>query len=962
MLGEKLVNVLTDQPPFSDQNFKSVLMQAYQKVTSKMRKILDEQRIEEEPRFTVPIIPKAIMNEEWRWQRWEISENYTPPASNTKKSRAELTHRIDQPPDTQWWIERLPLSQLEGYDRYVASWVLGHHVALELLARGAFLPRLVQIGAKRYKMQWIPSEMEPTVKRVIEHLTAVMPPDVIRVQEGNFLHPNEQVRFLLGIWFEAWLRILVPDNVASTAIGQLFFRQATLSTDTFETQHLPEAIELWLRKWHLVHREWIPVFQVLSEDPYFEITMSAKSGREHLVPPIALATFLAEHKNSEAKTVLLQDLAQLTEQFPQLSQVIESRGKEVLLFDNESFVNILLEILPTLRLLGIPILLPKELEQLIKPQVSLKVKSAPKSNKTFTGLDQMLSFDWQVALGDKLIGIEEFRKLVRDSRGIVRFKDQFIYVNEAEIVKLMKALEKSPELSQAELLKTSLSGEYQGAKIELSEEAQELLTKLLTIPELATPDTLQATLREYQKRGWTWLYHNSQFGFGSLLADDMGLGKTIQIITLLLKWQHEKKIDDAPVLIIVPTTLLTNWVKECNKFAPELKTWVYHGQNRKLPQEKVAVVLTSYGLIRSDINKFSSLTWSAVILDEAQNIKTATTAQTKAVKQLKSPVKIALTGTPVENRLSEYFSIFEFINFGYLGSQKQFNEEFAKPIELERNQRVVERFRKITGPFIRRRLKTDKTIITDLPEKISTDEFCQLTKQQTALYQSLVDQTMNILENSEGIERLGLVFKLMTGLKQICNHPAQYLKQSIAKTQDSGKTQLLLDLLQSIYESQQKVLIFTQYTQMGELLVRIIRENLQDEPLFFHGGLLRNKRDALVTQFQEVPQIKTMILSLKAGGTGLNLTAASHVIHFDLWWNPAVEAQATDRAYRIGQLQRVNVHRFITTGTFEEKINDMIQAKKELADLTVTSGEKWIGELSNNELKELFKLDLRSKK
>lgn len=218
---------------------------------------------------------------------------------------------------------------------------------------------------------------------------------------------------------------------------------------------------------------------------------------------------------------------------------------------------------------------------------------------------------------------------------------------------------------------------------------------------------------------------------------------------------------------------------------------------------------------------------------------------------------------------------------------------------------------------------------------------------------------MQTLKNSEGIERLGLVFKLMTGLKQICNHPAQYLKQSLAKTEDSGKTQLLLDLLQSIYESQQKVIIFTQYTQMGELLVKMINETLQDEPLFFHGGLNRKKRDDYVTQFQEVPQVKTMILSLKAGGTGLNLTSASHVIHFDLWWNPAVEAQATDRAYRIGQLQRVQVHRFITTGTFEEKINDMIQSKKELADLTVTSGEKWIGELSNSELKDLFKLDLK---
>lgn len=958
-LGDRLVKALTDQPPFDSQNFKTVLSQVYQKVTSKMTKILSDQRINEQFKLTVPIKPKGFMDAQWRWRDWNMKEDNTAVPLSSKNKKATYAHDLKRPPDGQLWIERLPLSQIGGYDRYVASWVLGHHIALEFIAHGTIIPRLVHVGEHRYRVQWLPAEMEPTVKQIVDTFINLLPVDLISLPDGRLLQPREQVYFLLGIWFESWLRILTPAKYTATELGGVFFKQTSFTAETFETQHTPDAIELWLRKWHLVRREWLPVFQVQASDPYFEVTLSAKSTTEQLKPPIALPTFFAEKKNSQEALAFMQDIAQLTDQFPQLSQVIESKGKEVLLFDNESFVGILLDILPTLRLLGIPILLPKELQQLVKPQVSLKVKSSPKSNQTFAGLDQMLAFDWQVALGDNLVSIEEFRKLVSSSRGIIRFKDKFVYITEDEAAKLLKALEKPPMLSQQELLRTSLAGEYLGASIELSEETQKLIKTLLTIPEIAVPEGLQASLREYQKRGFTWLYHNSKLGFGSLLADDMGLGKTIQIITLLLQWQQEQKLDTVPVLIVVPTTLLTNWAKECTKFAPFLNVWIYHGPNRKLPNKKVDIILTSYGLLRSDSDKFTGVEWTAIIIDEAQNIKTSSAAQSKTVKQLRAKTKIALTGTPVENRLAEYYSIFEFLNPGYFGTQKRFNDEFAKPIELDRNQKVVESFRKMTGPFIRRRVKTDKTIIADLPEKISTDEFCQLTKSQTALYQSLVDQTMHILETSEGIERLGLVFKLMTGLKQICNHPAQYLKQTTAKIDDSGKTQLLIDLLTAIYESQQKVLIFTQYTQMGELLVKLIEEKLQDEPLFFHGGLTREKRDAMVSQFQEIPQVKTMILSLKAGGTGLNLTAASHVIHFDLWWNPAVEQQATDRAYRIGQLQNVQVHRLITTGTFEEKINAMIQAKKELADLTVTSGEKWIGELSNNELKELFKLDLK---
>ncbi len=328
---------------------------------------------------------------------------------------------------------------------------------------------------------------------------------------------------------------------------------------------------------------------------------------------------------------------------------------------------------------------------------------------------------------------------------------------------------------------------------------------------------------------------------------------------------------------------------------------------------------------------------------EIPNIKNTSTAQTKAIKKLKSAQVVAMNRTSVENHLSEYWSIFDFTNKGYLNSLAKFKEEFIKPIELEQSKEHSERFRKVTAPFIMQRLKTDKSIISD-------------TKEQSALYQNMVEMVMKELKNSDGIQRKGLVFQLMNALKQICNHPHQYLKKKEIEAEKSGKTQMLLFLLDNIYENGKKTLIFTQYKEMGDLLVKLIQEKYHSKPLWLHGRVSRKKRNQMLEDFQTKPYIKTMLLSLKVGGTGLNLTQASHVIHYDLWWNPAVENQATDRAYRIGQKNNVMVYRFITQGTFEEKINEMIKSKKELTDLTVNTEEQWIGDLTNDDLQSIFEL------
>jgi SNF2 family DNA or RNA helicase len=495
----------------------------------------------------------------------------------------------------------------------------------------------------------------------------------------------------------------------------------------------------------------------------------------------------------------------------------------------------------------------------------------------------------------------------------------------------------------------------------MTPEVKELIRELTDFREIALPAKIQATLRPYQQRGYSWIYRNSRIGFGSVLADDMGLGKTLQVITTLQKFKEEGYLEKEKALIVAPTGLLTNWQAEVQKFTPTLRMEIYHGTNRdlkKLPEHDV--LITSYGVARSDADLLRKAKWHTMVIDEAQNIKNQETKQTKAIKAIKAGNFIALSGTPVENRLSELWSIMDFSNRGFLGTPKEFNDSFAAPIERLNDFETAEKLKKVTAPFLMRRLKTDKTIISDLPDKIEIDSFASLTREQAGLYEKTLEEAMAAIEDVKKTDqkslfvRQGLVLQMILALKQICNHPTQFLKNGIMNASLSGKMDLLFDKLDSITESNEKVLIFTQFTEMGNLLHQFIRERYREEPLYIHGSCSINQRKEMVENFQNNHADKIFILSLKAAGTGLNLTAASHVIHYDLWWNPAVEAQATDRAYRIGQKSNVMVHRFITKNTFEERINDMIQKKKALAEMTVATGENWIGNLSNKELREIF--------
>ena len=435
----------------------------------------------------------------------------------------------------------------------------------------------------------------------------------------------------------------------------------------------------------------------------------------------------------------------------------------------------------------------------------------------------------------------------------------------------------------------------------------------------------------------------------------------MQMLACLKSVWHSN--EQRPSLLICPTSVTGNWFKEAAKFTPDLPVMVHHGSDRQKNEQfqkmasKHAIVISSYALLGRDFELFKDVDWNMVILDEAQNIKNAETKQTKAAKLLNADFRVALTGTPVENSIGDLWSIMDFLNPGFLGSHTHFKNRFMIPITVNKEEESVNTLQRITSPFILRRVKTDKNIIKDLPEKIETNVQCTLTKEQAALYKTVIDNVTKALNTtSEGIERKGLILSTLLKFKQICNHPALFLKDGGSISNRSGKLERITEMLEEILASHEKALIFTQFKEMGDILKNYFETTFGQEVLFLHGGTTKKDRDAMVDYFQGDSGPALFILSLKAGGVGLNLTKAQHVFHFDRWWNPAVENQATDRAFRIGQTKNVQVHKFVTQGTLEERINDMIERKKELTQAIITSSEQWITSLSNKELHELFAL------
>jgi SNF2 family DNA or RNA helicase/uncharacterized Zn finger protein len=959
-LKEDLLTILSENPVFYPRgDFKGIMKMAYTAVAKNISKPLQDADDE---------VAAALVD---RIEHIEIllGESRDFLTASMGDSDGETVLIFDEQATLMSWLSQVPVSALTNCAPVLKSLVLLYQFAHKLVQQSAYVPQLLQVAdSGQYQIRWLPALLNPVVQSLFSGVRSIVDKDLLFYRKGKAIYEPtaaDNTQALLGVFIGA----LVKENhqlerrFAEHEIGHLFFNGAVLGFSAYEDREYPVVIQLWLNKFFLVEKDFVPVIQIDEEEGEgFLVNIAIQKQSARLSAPIPLRKILAQKQYQTLRMEVLRDLAMLADYFPQINKLVADRGKEPLFFDAEAFVEVLFKVLPTIRLFGIKVLLPKALRKLFRPQMSMIVTSEEESGvvskSTLLNIEEMLSFQWQIALGDQQVSVAEFKKLVKQLSGIVKLNDQYVFFDENEIKSLINKLENPPVLNSNQLLQIALTEDYEGAKVALDQKTQQLMKRLLEGEEVDVPKGLQAQLRPYQLSGYEWMYKNTRIGFGSLIADDMGLGKTLQVIAVLLRLKEDGELAKQKALVIVPTTLLTNWEKEIARFAPDLRTHIYHGSNRSLePLNHADVLLTTYGVARSETAVLQKKKWLILVIDEAQNIKNPTTSQTKAIKKIKAPVKIAMSGTPVENRLSEYWSIFDFSNKGYLDSLKNFKAEFAKPIEVDRDREKLEKFRKVTAPFILRRLKSDRSIIKDLPEKVEKDQFCSLSPVQTALYKNVVDTTMKTIETSDGIERKGLVLKLITALKQVCNHPRQFLKKGDSSPADSGKALMLFNLLYEIQQSGEKTLIFTQYQEMGNLLVEMLEAEFGLTIPFLHGGVSRKGRDEMVDRFQNDRATRIMILSLKAGGTGLNLTAASNVIHYDLWWNPAVEAQATDRAYRIGQKRNVMVHRFITEHTFEEKINMLLQEKKDLANLTVSTGEKWIGEYSNDELRDLVKLD-----
>jgi superfamily II DNA or RNA helicase len=870
--------------------------------------------------------------------------------------------------------------------------------AIYIIKLGLYSPELLFKNEQVFQIRYIPIFNNASLSPRLSFLKTLYPEDLIKNSQpnndaegsSNFLPSclmNELLSFLITVLLKKLTRNLKV--LGMTPLKTAFLTNAEFIPSSYADEAVAKSLSNWLARFYIQGDEIKPLIRL--EEHVADIKqIECKDGHEDdknaeeaihqqcleasfnlHVDVVNNSKFPNEIVSLESFTVRVQEqcpnvyrqLNLIQEYVPEIKQVLATEGKAAPTLNINQVSSLLANAKNILSVLGVNILVPRALQKILKPKLTVKVNSSSSQSNNAFLIEQALSFSYEIALGESKISLSEFKKLVKSSSGLVKFNNDYVMFNPKEIALLFKrALEALPQIETVlDALHYGLAGKVNGLDF-FSDAVIDNLIKSInkTETEISLPKNLEATLRPYQERGFEWLYINYQNRLGSCLADDMGLGKTLQVLTLLLKIRQENAeravCEQPPSLVICPTSLIGNWFKESSKFTPDLKVAVYHGSKRNLDYEGMDLVITSYGILRQDIAKFSEREWNLLIIDEAQNIKNHETKQAKAIKALKAKNYIAMSGTPVENNLSELWSIFDFINPRYLRSIKDFTNEYSIPIEKYRDQEKIAQLKRVTSPFLLRRLKTDKSIIQDLPEKIINEQFVYLTKEQTALYQSVVNSALEQIAGSEGIDRKGKIFKLITSLKQLCNHPSNYTKQDDYDFNLSGKAIKLIDILREILISREKALIFTQYTEMGDILSKMIQSELGSEALFYQGSLDRKRKDAMVEEFQNGYTKKIMIISLKAGGTGLNLTAANHVIHYDLWWNPAVENQATDRAFRIGQKKNVMVHRLISMGTFEEKINDLLKAKQQLADLSVSVGENWITEMSNEELRGVFGL------
>ncbi|HEY9645896.1 MAG TPA: DEAD/DEAH box helicase, partial [Chroococcidiopsis sp.] len=683
---------------------------------------------------------------------------------------------------------------------------------------------------------------------------------------------------------------------------------------------------------------------------------------------------------------LLMNLGYAARIYPRLWSGLETDQPVGIVLNLDSAFEFLKESAWVLESAGYKVIVPSWWTPQGRRRAKIRLKASGKSlsggddkAKQYFSFETLVQYQYELAIGDQPISETEWNQLVNAKTPLVMVRGQWMELDQAKMQQMLEfwktQQQENPELSLLDFLKLSANGSDDDLELDYDRDGN-LATMMARLHDKNRLEPVEAianlhgTLRDYQKRGVSWLHYLEQLGLNGCLADDMGLGKTVQVIARLV---HERELAQQagttplpPTLLVAPTSVVGNWQREIGKFAPHLRVVVHHGSQRST--DPVAfkqacrthdVLITSFALARKDVKLLGDINWHRIVLDEAQNIKNPKSDLTKAILKLPATHRLALTGTPIENRLLDLWSIFQFLNPGYLGNQTQFRRNFELPIQKNNDPRQSATLKKLVEPFILRRVKTDQSIIKDLPDKVEQKLYCNLTKEQASLYEAVVKSVEEQLQTTEGIQRKGLILATLTKLKQICNHPMQFLQDGSEFTVGrSHKLSRLSEMLEEVMAEGESVLIFTQFNELGEALEKYLRHTCHYNTYYLHGGTARPKREQMIAEFQN-PETEPSIfvLSLKAGGVGITLTKANHVFHFDRWWNPAVEDQATDRAFRIGQTKNVFVHKFVAVGTLEERIDEMIADKKKLAGAIVGADESWLSELDNDAFKKLIALN-----
>ncbi len=909
----------------------------------------------------------------------------------------------------------------------LAFWVEVLRFAGALVARGSFLPDLIEED-KVFRARWYPVVLGK--ERGVQARLVEAMPDACRAVGQGPAPPESSRAALLADFLDAAVDSLVrlaavPKVVHSTAAQlrrSIAARSKVTAPDTLDDRwlaalcsaeprvdaSLEELVALRQRC-----REWRRPVAVVHEGPFrlcFRLEEPAPELAEpapeegegerpwsrgdaawtlryliqsnsdpSLIVPVAeawhargraAAAFKAD--GFDVRDFLLSSLGRALRLCPILQDSLHGGLPDIHVTDAAGAVSFLTDYALILEQAGFGVLLPAwwtAKGTKLRLSTRAEVKTSKMQGGNGLSLDDVVRFDWQVALGDQSLSRADLMALAKLKAPLVRVRGQWVLLDAEEIKDAIARLKrKDKRLTGRDALRIALGGpagedSMVSAGVEVRGWIADVLARLEnrdTIEPLPLPNTFEGELRPYQERGYAWLQFLRHWGLGGCLADDMGLGKTVQTLALIL-YDREKSEDRTPVLLVCPTSVIGNWQREAVRFTPGLAIMAHHGgaRGRGAALRKKAfkhdVVITSYALLQRDIAALEAVSWKGVILDEAQYIKNSATKQARAARGLSAGYRIALTGTPVENNVGDLWSIMEFLNPGLLGSQTDFKRRFFLPIQTNSDAQAIERLKTLTGPFILRRLKSDRTIIDDLPEKMEMKVYCNLTREQGSLYAAVVDEAMEALTAADGIQRKGVVLATLSKLKQVCNHPAQFLGDNSALPGRSGKLARLVEMLEEVLAAGDRALVFTQFTEMGEIIKSHLQETFGEEVLFLHGGVTKTKRDRMVESFQG-GAASVFLLSLKAGGTGLNLTAANHVFHFDRWWNPAVENQATDRAFRIGQTRRVQVHKFLCLGTLEEKIDEMIERKQAVASAVVGAGDAWLTELTTEQLSGILKL------